>query len=94
MQSKGCIRLDAGCKGHSLQDGCTLFARKFFFYTQQRYDQTEEPLPTYVAVHLMASSYSMQMSRLYGDLARPFWRKYYLFGIDSITGNTICACHL
>ncbi|GFT91093.1 hypothetical protein TNCV_2008961 [Trichonephila clavipes] len=35
-QLKRHIRLDAGRKGQSLQDGCRSFACKFFFQTQQQ----------------------------------------------------------
>ncbi|GFX52560.1 hypothetical protein TNCV_4325761 [Trichonephila clavipes] len=69
MQSKGHSRLDAECKGQSLQDFCRLFAWKFFSQTQQQGNkQAEEPLSAYVVMRLIPSSDPGQMS---GALGRP-----------------------
>ncbi|GFX00319.1 hypothetical protein TNCV_1273131 [Trichonephila clavipes] len=67
-------RLDAGCKGQSLQNGCRLLDWKFSFRTQQQgQEQTEESLSTYVVTRLLLSSDPVQMSMLCVDLGRPFW---------------------
>ncbi|GFY05182.1 hypothetical protein TNCV_2206281 [Trichonephila clavipes] len=48
--TKGHTRLDVECKGQSLQDGCRLFARKFFFQTQQQgQEQAEASLKNFDA---------------------------------------------
>ncbi|GFV44917.1 hypothetical protein TNCV_3339011 [Trichonephila clavipes] len=63
-QSKGHTRLDAECKGQSLQESCKLFAWKFLFQTQQQsLEQAEEPLSAYVGVLLMPISDHVQMYR-------------------------------
>ncbi|GFX14954.1 hypothetical protein TNCV_4897221 [Trichonephila clavipes] len=63
--TKGRTKLDAGCKGQSLQDVCRLFARKFFFQTQQQgLQQAVEPLSANVVVRLMPSSNPICLSGL------------------------------
>ncbi|GFY06541.1 hypothetical protein TNCV_3523971 [Trichonephila clavipes] len=55
----------------SRQDGCSLFAWKLSFQTQQQsYEQDEEPFSYYVDVRLMPSCDPAQMSMLCGDLVR------------------------
>ncbi|GFV30194.1 hypothetical protein TNCV_96711 [Trichonephila clavipes] len=49
------------------------------------------PFCTPFATHLMPSSDPVQMSTLCGDLGRPSWRHYHLFGIDSTTGRLLSA---
>ncbi|GFV96390.1 hypothetical protein TNCV_2869681 [Trichonephila clavipes] len=68
VQSKGHSRLDAGCKGQSLQDGCRLSAWKFFQIRQQDQKQAEEPLSPYSIVCLRPSSDPVQILMLCGDL--------------------------
>ncbi|GFX94799.1 hypothetical protein TNCV_2378721 [Trichonephila clavipes] len=68
----GCSQRDTpdndGRKDQSLQNGCGLFAFKFFQTQQKGHEQAEEPLFTYVIMRLMPSSYLVQMSMLCGDL--------------------------
>ncbi|GFU58936.1 hypothetical protein TNCV_4732161 [Trichonephila clavipes] len=56
---------------------------------QQGQQQVEKPLFVYVVMRLMPSSDLVQMSRLCGDLCRPSWCQYHLFGIDSISGRLL-----
>ncbi|GFU72928.1 hypothetical protein TNCV_4636621 [Trichonephila clavipes] len=56
---------------------------------QQGEEYTEEPFPAYVVVRLMLSNDPVQMSMLCGELGRPSWVEYPLFGIDSITGRSL-----
>ncbi|GFX00245.1 hypothetical protein TNCV_297341 [Trichonephila clavipes] len=70
MQSKGRPRLDTGRKDQSLQNDCRLFARKFFFQTQQQdHELAEEPLSAYVVMRLIPSTDLVLISMPYADIA-------------------------
>ncbi|GFW61425.1 hypothetical protein TNCV_346731 [Trichonephila clavipes] len=68
MQANRRARLDNGCKGQSLQDGCGLFAWKFFQTQQQGHGQADEPLSAYVVTCLMLSSDPVQLLVTLADI--------------------------
>ncbi|GFS72226.1 replication-associated protein [Trichonephila clavipes] len=58
-------------QSQSLQDGCRLFAWKFFRMQLQGHDQVKKLFATYVVARLMTSSDPIQMSMLCSKLGSP-----------------------
>ncbi|GFW98127.1 hypothetical protein TNCV_2491821 [Trichonephila clavipes] len=56
LQSKGHIKLDAGRKGQSLQDGCRLLVWRFFFQTHRLgHKKAKDPLSASVIINANVS---------------------------------------